>query len=590
MPSGAGVAGFGGGLTKGLANVLLQHRQSQAEKKSQEEARKDRLFLSMLPTYLENVESPADLETVFTERFPDLFGGTAGKSGGKAKGKAGGGPFDMISHFLGPLIGRKSADTTTAGSVVTPMGNDLPSQGGLSGSLNTLAGALPPGAQPGTEPAGMIPAPPGSPAAAASTVVPPDVAALAAGAPPVAMPVPPTTGAPAAASSTPARRSLFGVPLMSEGEKVTREVTRATERESQLATARVAVARRLLPELQKIDKSVTLEDALRYVAKGELMPDRNGIAFQSIAGEMPDGKGGTKPAFGILDRTTGTYVDANTREPLIGFQPRTSTGSTNLGADREALAREKFGKPAAALTSEEMAQVNADLPAYAQKMALGRGRGTGQAKIETDLKSPIGPTAAAIYNMPPTTTLGELSQVNTLRPEQQEKIASLGQVDQLLDEITTGLSNVYPDVDKGIWGRLQTQFTLGAKKLGADEDLASLDASINAALAQVAQLSGQPGSRLSDRDVELAKSTLAELKPSLFGGDTLRTATARLGVVRRLLDKAKSSVPPKTPGGVAVPGPTTTGAPAPTDKSKTTNTSGAVIKDGKLYVNGQEIG
>ena len=575
MPSGAGVAGFGGGFASGLASALLQGRQASAQKKAQEEARKDRLFMSMLPTYLQNVESPADLESVFTERFPELFGGTAGKAGGKKKTGDGRGPMDMISHFLGPLIGGK------AGATQQPVGNDLPSQGGITGNLPGRALPMEPNPVTGT-----------------FEVVPPDVAAMATGAPPVGTGT--LTGTPAAAPATAptaagapttaTRRTLFGVPLMTEEEKIQRDVTQKTETESRLATARVDVARRLLPQLQAIDKSVTLEDALRYVASGTLMPDRTGVAFQSVAGEIPDPEkpGSFKSVLGVFDRELGQYIDPNTRQPLVGFRKLTTTGSVSLGSDREALAREKYGKPASALTAEEMAAVNAELPAYAQKMSLARGRGSGQAKIETDLKAPIGPTAAALYNVPPTTTLGELSQTNTLRADQQERIASLGQVDQLLDEITAGLTDVFPEVEPGVWGRIQTQFALGMKKLAGDDDLATLDASINAALAQVAQLSGQPGSRLSDNDIKMAKSTLAELTPKLFGGDTLRTAQARVGVVRRLLDKAKMSVPPKTvtPG---APG-NTTAPPAGGGKTGAGNLGGAVIRDGKLYVGGVEVG
>lgn len=81
-------------------------------------------------------------------------------------------------------------------------------------------------------------------------------------------------------------------------------------------------------------------------------------ALESVAGELPDGT----PAFGVFDRipgspTYGMYIDPDSHEPLAGFRPRTSTGSTSLGADRETLARIMFGKPAAQLRGEELATV-----------------------------------------------------------------------------------------------------------------------------------------------------------------------------------------------------------------------------------------
>lgn len=277
---------------------------------------------------------------------------------------------------------------------------------------------------------------------------------------------------------------------------------------------------------------------------------------QSVAGELEDGT----PAFGIFDPATRQYLDADTQQPMPNFRPRTTTGSRSMGADRESLAREMFGKQASQLTPEEMAQVNAKLPERAQATAFARGTGTGRAAIQTDLDKPIGATAAAQFNVPPTTTLRQLQSTNALRPDQQETIRSLGQIDMLLGEIEQGIENVFPDVEPGVKGRLKTQISLGMQKLAADEDLAALDGAINAALAQVAQLSGQPGSRLSDRDVELARATLAEIHPKVFGGDTLATAHARLGVLRRLLEKAKGGLPSRTatpagaPGAVMAPG------------------------------------
>jgi len=325
------------------------------------------------------------------------------------------------------------------------------------------------------------------------------------------------------------RQSFFGQPMLTEEQSQEKAVT-----------GKVALARRMLPQLQAADPTATMDDALATVGIRTPSAAARSAANQSIAGELADGT----PAFGVFHRESGTYLDPATGKPLDGFRPRTTTASTSLGQLAERAAKELgFANATAAARAGKMAEVNAKVQALQEAEAQARGTGTGRAKITTELNSPIGPTAAGLYNVSPTTTLGQLGSTVTLRPDQQEKVASLSQVDQLLDEIATALPKVYPEVDPGVWGRLQTQFSLGAQKLSADEDLAALDAAVNAALAQVAQLSGQPGSRLSDRDVALARSTLAELTPKVFGGDTLRTAKARLGVVRRLLEKAKTSVP-----------------------------------------------
>ena len=351
--------------------------------------------------------------------------------------------------------------------------------------------------------------------------------------------------APGTPPPPPDERSMFiGQPMTTPTQKI---------------EGKTAAARRFA----KSNPDVPLMSAFKMF--GLDVPTTAQLRPQSVPGELSDGT----PAFGVFDPATKQYLDPDTQQPIPDFRPRTSTGSRTLGADREALAKQLFGKSASQLDADQMAQVNAKLPEFAQSMAFGRGMGTGRASIQTELDKPIGTTAAQIYNVAPTTTMRQLQGTIALRPEQQEQIRSLGQVDSLLGEIEQGLPLVFPDVEPGIWGRLQTQFSLGAQKLGADEDLAALDGAINAALAQVAQLSGQPGSRLSDRDVELARATLAEIHPKLFGGDTLATAQSRLGVLRRLLEKAKSGLPPRTaapaagaPAGTPSPGPAGAASPA----------------------------
>lgn len=103
-------------------------------------------------------------------------------------------------------------------------------------------------------------------------------------------------------------------------------------------------------------------------------------SVQSIAGELPDGT----PAFGVFDRmpgspTYGRYIDPETHEPLEGFRPRTTTGSTSLGADRESISRELFGKRASQLTPPEMAVVNERLTQFGGERAAATTTARGAA-------------------------------------------------------------------------------------------------------------------------------------------------------------------------------------------------------------------
>lgn len=320
-----------------------------------------------------------------------------------------------------------------------------------------------------------------------------------------------------------------------------------------------------------------------------------GAGAQSIAGEVVGPDGRTVPAFGVFDRARGVYLDPDTHEPLAGFRPRTTTGSTSMGADREAIARELYNMPFVQLNQTQQATVNSTAIGRTRDVAYNRGIGTGQAKIATELASPIGPSMARQYNVSPTTTLGELANTVGLTDEQKSRVYAIGQIDGLVDDIDALIPQVFPNVPEGFAGKVKSALSLGVQRFSGDQQLATLDASINAALAQVAQLSGQPGSRLSDKDIELAKSTLANLQPSLFNGDTINTAKARVQVIKNLLDKAKGSIPTSPqiatppPGGAPRPQAAApargTGTPPPT-AATASGPAGWFVVDGKLVNKG----
>lgn len=370
-----------------------------------------------------------------------------------------------------------------------------------------------------------------------------------------------------------------------------RQVFRTPE-EQMLLTKKASAQGDVEGEVAGLVASGFSEPEARELVKQSYLRRAAGSAtpYQSVAGELADGT----PAYGVFNRLNGGYDDPITKQPLQGFRPRTTTGSTSMGVDREAIARTLFGLPFARLTQPQQAQVMQAETGRAQEMAYARGTGTGTASIETELDKPIGPTAAAMYNTDPTTSLRDLQGRVTLTPEQKQRVYATGQVDTLISDIERLLPQVFPDVQPGFVGGIKTALSLGAQRLGRDTDLAQLDASINAALAQVAQLSGQPGSRLSDKDIALARSTLGSLSPSLFGGDTLATAQARLGVLKELLAKSQGSVPtaPTVQSSIGTAPPRGTAPLAPRSAPPTAAPGNApagytVSPDGTLLLNGQ---
>lgn len=105
-----------------------------------------------------------------------------------------------------------------------------------------------------------------------------------------------------------------------------------------------------------------------------------GSPFQSIPGELPDGT----PAFGVFNRFTGDYEDPVTNQPLIGFRPRTTTGSTSFGAEREAISRlpQFGGKPYAQLTPMQRIAVDNEVRRRVGETAYNRTMGAANAGAE----------------------------------------------------------------------------------------------------------------------------------------------------------------------------------------------------------------
>lgn len=332
--SGAGIAGFGGGFGQGLASVLLNKREQDREQQNIEAQRNDRFLQTMLPLVIDQAEDPAQVIQWLKTQQPGTF-----------KGKQGQDKAAFFSQMLAPALGRKSATQQQDAS-----------------STRTASGIpMPTGAQPMPQAGGPMSGPAGGgvaqPPVQRPTIMP---------APQIGLqgPAPPAQGTPQA--------TFNGIPLMSRDQKLSRAVTEQTALAGVNDEAKLAFARRLLSSgvVSSMDEAMDRAGLHR--------PYSAGMRPQSVAGELADGT----PAFGVF--MNGQYVDPNTGQPIEGFRPRTSTGSRTLGGDREALAIEKFGKPASQLNPVQMAEVNRDLPDYVRRIAEGRGRGAGDAALETE--------------------------------------------------------------------------------------------------------------------------------------------------------------------------------------------------------------
>jgi hypothetical protein len=532
--TGASIGSFGGGFAKGLANVLYRNQQQKREDERRAQEKKDELNLKVFDFAMQN--DPENAEAFAQTAFPDVFG-QVGKPTKVKKGEVS--PWQKVRNVLGafkPHLGMGG-------------GSGAPAPVEMSGGTPAPASQTMDAIAPVRAPPSDTPRPP------ATTVIPG-----------TGIPVEGTPAAPTATGQAPKQATMFGI----------RVPSREQQEESKTGIeAKVRIARRMVEN----GTAKSIDEALDRVGLTDTRGSLASSPYQSVPGTLNG-----KPAFGVFDRASGKYVDPVTHAVLEGFTPTTASASRTLGNDREALAIQMFGKRASELDQQQMAAVNAALPTFAGTMSEARGMGSGRAKIATELNMPVGATVGAQFNVPPTTPLSALAQANGLTAEQQEKIANIAVVERSITEIEGLLGVVFPNVEPGLWGRLQSQWSLGVQKLNADEDLAQLDAAIELALANVSRLGGQTGV-LSNQDIQRAQATLASLEPSLFGGDTLATARARLLVVKNLLSTAKAKTPSRTtPGatGVVVPGAAGAGGGTGTQTAPPNSAAPtAVLKDGK---------
>jgi hypothetical protein len=132
-------------------------------------------------------------------------------------------------------------------------------------------------------------------------------------------------------------------------------------------------------------RELEMASARRAATGGSATP------FQAVGLEVPDGQGGWRQVQGTFNRTTGQYEDA-AGTPLTNARPRQTTGSTSLGAAREAAARELgFANAVEAGNAGQMGAVNrraAELSAESAGMATAaRGEAGARVPLSTAQRS-----------------------------------------------------------------------------------------------------------------------------------------------------------------------------------------------------------
>jgi hypothetical protein len=500
-----GAGAFGAGLAKSLAGAYADKRERERSDKRRAEDRAYEVeklkFNTMLPTILENIEDVDD-ETLGAE-FPTIFGG-------KQKGN----------------IGKTRGAITSALQQYQPGDQGLFNEGGQAPAASAASVGPLPGA----------PAPT-TPATGAGKVVMTDL----------------DTGQTIGEAPAVPRRTLMGVPVYTQEEQVERGIGKL-ETET---TAKVALARRILPQLKQADPTATMDDALAVVGiRTPSASARSTAAMrpQSVRGVDAQGN----PVFGIFDPTSRQYLSPDTQQPIPGFRPMTTQDTQTFGVDREAISQALFGVPFGKGSQRQKEIVLREEKLQLEEEAKSRAQGTGQGRFN----SPLGIKDAQDTGVAVGTTGAQVAGQAAPTMQQLERRRSVETLRAGLTEIRdkklialpkeTELQGLAPGAAYAVRRRLP-QYR---------NDIATLESAINNIVNVMARAVGEQRGTQTERDALRAEAAIAQISDALLTGDTQESAKRRidesLAVLERILQQLPAPMVPTGTPGVTAP---TTAAP-----------------------------
>lgn len=306
------------------------------------------------------------------------------------------------------------------------------------------------------------------------------------------------------------------------------------------------------------------EASARAAVRQKMMGRSGTTALQSIAGEAPDENGVYRPAFGVFNRsagsTSGEYTSPTTGQPIPGFRPKSTSTTQRAGTANNDVSLRLFGKSYAEITPAQRTQVEQQVQQDVRSTSSARAGGAADAKLD----APIGVTNALRYpGTTATTTMRELGDKVPLTENEQARAYNIGQLDTSLDHIKTLIGRVFPEVQPGIRGRIQTALSIGMQKLAGTGDIAELNGAIDSTIAEITRINGVT-QRLNQTELALAKSQMANL--DIIGGDTVNTIRGKFKILEDLMAKARGTVTP-TAGGRSPVGAPPPGGPATPTKA-----------------------
>lgn len=363
--------------------------------------------------------------------------------------------------------------------------------------------------------------------------------------------------------------SFLGMRVLTPEQRREQQIAGEIDATDRTRRAWVQLAQKILPELQAVDPAFTLEDALRYVSKGELMTAAS-------------------------QRQASMY---------------------RYGVDREALSKAIFNKPYDQLTLEEAQTVIDEEKKMLEAEANARGTGTATARFNAQIDIPT----AQATGQPVGTRASDLAGATVLTQDQQARMRSLDtlqgdlvRIEQLLDILPSEreLAGLAPGAAFAIRRRSNADSGLKDERgqpLSRRAAVARLQSAVDNMVNVMARARAEQRGTQTERDAERAYNAVVQLQAGLsdpLGGDTRESARARLQEALDGLARVRASAAAVTPavggarqgtetpgaagaagaaGGTAAPA-APAGSAAPAAPGFTMDAQGNLYRDGQLVL------
>lgn len=287
-------------------------------------------------------------------------------------------------------------------------------------------------------------------------------------------------------------------------------------------------------------------------------------ATQSIAGEVLDpATGKATPAFAILDRATGHYLDPNSRQPMQNFRPRQTGGTYHFGQTRESIAQATYGKGFGELNTTEQQDVMDREQKQIASSAQSRTEGVGAGRMTTPADFRTAQAAGVPVGTTPNAAVGQ--KVGS--PAERDRKIGIENIRDQLGQIRS-LLTVLPK--QGELGELAPGAALSVKRRlpGTRTAVAALESAVSNIVNSLARSVGEQRGTQTELDAKRAYDTVVDLQTRLLdplSGDTQESAAERLDQTMHYLETVLSRLPgaPTIGGGGGASAGVGTSPPAP---------------------------